>query len=38
MAADIVCSILINCSWFFLGGWTILLLLASVVAFHEELS
>ncbi|MFI5070402.1 MAG: hypothetical protein ACHP8A_05890 [Terriglobales bacterium] len=38
MTADIVYSILIRCSWFFLGGWTLVLLLASVAAFREELS
>jgi|GEM_PF-6144559 len=38
MTADIVYSVLLRCSWFFLGGWTLLLLLASAVAFREELS
>ena len=38
MAADIVYSILIRCSWSFLGGWTFVLFLASAAAFREELS
>lgn len=38
MTADMVYSILIRCSWFFLGGWTLVLLLASAAAFREELS
>ncbi len=37
MTADIVYSIVLRCSWFFLGCWTLLLLLASAVAFREEL-
>lgn len=38
MTADIVYSILIRCSWFFLVGWTFVLFLASAAAFREELS
>ncbi len=38
MTADIVYSLVIRCSWFFLGGWTLVLLVASAAAFREELS
>jgi hypothetical protein len=38
MTAEIVYSILMRCSWFFLGGWTLVLLLASAAAFREELA
>jgi hypothetical protein len=37
MNADVLYSILMSCSWFLLGGWTLLLLLASVSVFREEL-
>ncbi|MGH9511204.1 MAG: hypothetical protein ACRD2U_03610 [Terriglobales bacterium] len=38
MFADIVYSTLVLCTWFFLGGWILVLLLASAAAFREELS
>ncbi len=37
MNTDVLYSILISFSWFFLCGWTLLLLLASVSVFREEL-
>ncbi|MGH9529357.1 MAG: hypothetical protein ACRD2S_05485 [Terriglobales bacterium] len=38
MTGDIVYSVLMRCTWFFLGGWTLTLLLASAAVFREELS
>ncbi len=38
MDVDALYSILINCGKFFLAGWALMLLLASVIVFKQDLS
>jgi hypothetical protein len=38
MNVDALYSILINCGKFFLTGWAVMLLLASVIVFKQDLS
>jgi len=38
MDAETIYSVLINCGRFFLTGWAVLILLASVIVFRQDLS
>jgi hypothetical protein len=38
MNIDRIYSYLVGCTWFFLGGWLLTLLIASIAAFHPDLA